>query len=196
MIRAGFQTTEPRSGIRTVLVKDAEDTGGRGWVLEVHCPEGAAASSLPHLHLTWVETFEILEGTSVYVLGGEERTLRKGETAVLPAGVPHLHPRNTGTGEMVYRQTSDFGAVDPDAVTDFMGAFATLNGLDREGRVNNRGLPKNPFQLVATGRLYTKHGAYDAATPVAFQKIATAVFGRLAGALGYRGVYERYLRQG
>lgn len=47
-----------------------------------------------------------------------------------------------------------------------MGALATLNGLTREGRVSAKGLPKNPFQFVATGRVYTKHGVYDAAVPV------------------------------
>jgi hypothetical protein len=47
----------------------------------------------------------------------------------MPAGVPHVHPWNTGTDEMVYRQTNDFGATTPDAVTEVLGALATLNGL-------------------------------------------------------------------
>jgi mannose-6-phosphate isomerase-like protein (cupin superfamily) len=194
MLSAGFETTDPRTQTRTVLVKAAAETGGRGWVLEVHCPQGAPASSPEHLHKTWVETFEILEGTSVYVLAGEERPLRKGERVVLPAGVPHTHPRNTGAGEMVYRQTNDFGAITPDTVTDVIGALATLNGLAREGRVGKNGLPKNPLQFAATGRVYTKHGTYDASIPVPIQKGLAATFGRLAEALGYRGVYDRYLR--
>jgi mannose-6-phosphate isomerase-like protein (cupin superfamily) len=193
MIRAGFETTDPRTQTRTVLVKAAEETGGRGWVIEVHCPEGAAAASPAHVHKTWVETFEILEGTAAYVLGGEQRTLRKGENVLMPAGVPHLHPWNTGAGEMVYRQTNDFGAATPDAV-EVLGALATLNGLAREGRVGKSGLPKNPLQFVATGRIYTKHGIYDAAVPISIQKGFAAALGPLAEALGYRGVYDRYLR--
>ena len=63
MIRAGFETTDPRTHTRTVLVKAAEETGGRGWVLEVHCPAGAPLANPVHVHETWVETFEILEGT-------------------------------------------------------------------------------------------------------------------------------------
>ena len=43
MIRAGFETTD-RTQTRTVLVKAAEETGGRGWVLEVHCPVGCTGS--------------------------------------------------------------------------------------------------------------------------------------------------------
>ena len=42
---------------------------------------------------------------------------------------------------MVYRQTNDFGASTPDAVDDILGAFATIHGLAREGRVK-RGMPK------------------------------------------------------
>ena len=193
MIRAGFETTDPRTQTRTVLVKAAEETGGRGWVLEVHCPEGARAASPAHVHETWVETFEILEGTAAYLLGGEQRTLRKGDNVLMPAGVPHVHPWNTGAGEMIYRQTNDFGATTPDAVTEVLGALATLNGLAREGRVGKKGLPKNPLQFVATGRIYTKHGVYDAAVPVRIQKGLAAILGRVVEALGYRGVYDRYL---
>jgi mannose-6-phosphate isomerase-like protein (cupin superfamily) len=92
MVRAGFETTDPRTQTRTVVVKAAEDTGGRGWVLDVHCPEGAPASTVAHVHATWVETFEILEGTAAYLLGGEQRTLTKGENVLMPAGVPHVPP--------------------------------------------------------------------------------------------------------
>ena len=194
MIRAGFETTDPRTQTRTVLVKGAEETGGRGWVLEVHCPEGAPAASPAHIHETWVETFEILEGTAAYRLGGEQRTLRKGENVLMPAIVPHVHPWNTGADEMVYRQTNDFGATTPDVVTEVLGVLSTLNGLAREGRLGKRGLPKNPLQFVATGRIYMKHGVYDAAVPIPIQRALAATFGRLAEALGYRGLYDRYLR--
>jgi cupin domain len=129
-------------------VKAAEETGGRGWVLEVHCPEGARAASPAHLHETWVETFEILEGTAAYLLGGEQRTLRKGENVFMPAAVRHVHPWNTGAGEMIYRQTNDFGATTPDAVTEVLGALATLNGLARDGHVGKGAYQSIPFSLL------------------------------------------------
>jgi hypothetical protein len=138
MIRAGFETIDPRTQFRTVVVKAAEDTGGRGWVLDVHCPEGAPPANVAQVHATWVETFEILGATAAYLLRGEQRTVRK--------GVPHVHPWNTGAGEMVYRQANDFGAATPDAVTDVLGALATLNGLAREGRVGKKGLPRSERQ--------------------------------------------------
>jgi hypothetical protein len=66
----------------------------------------------------------------------------------MQAGVPHVHPWNTGTDEMVYRQTNDFEATTPGAVREGLGALATLKGLAREGRVGKRGLPRIPFSLL------------------------------------------------
>lgn len=40
MIKAGFETTEPRTGTRTRVLQAAAETDGMGWVLEVTCPEG------------------------------------------------------------------------------------------------------------------------------------------------------------
>ena len=55
MISAGFETTAPIPQTRTVVIQGARETSGRGWVLEVHSPQGAAAF-LPHVHRTWTET--------------------------------------------------------------------------------------------------------------------------------------------
>jgi hypothetical protein len=59
MVQAGFETTDPFTQTRTVVIEGAEETNGKGWVIEVHCPEGARPAILEHIHLTWSETFEI-----------------------------------------------------------------------------------------------------------------------------------------
>ena len=192
MISAGFETTDPMTQIRTVVIQGAQETSGRGWVLEVHSPEGAAAF-LAHVHRTWTETFEILQGSAICRVGSGEHRLAAGESIVMPPKVPHVHPWNAGTGVMVYRQTNDFGASTPGAVDETLGAFATIHGLAREGRVGKNGLPSNLLQFAATGRAYAKHGTFDAALPVALQLGLSATLGRLAEALGYRAVYDRYL---
>jgi hypothetical protein len=79
-------------------------------------------------------------------------------------------------------------------VYDVLGAFATINGLAREGRIGKRGLPKNLLQLAATARTLGKHGGFDAALPIPLQLGVSATLGRIAEALGYRAVYDRYLR--
>ncbi len=191
-IKAGFETTDPITRTRIVVVKGVEETLGRGWVTEVHCPQGSTPF-LPHVHQVWTETFEILEGSATCRLGAEERRVGRGESIVMPPGVPHVHPWNTGSGHMVYRHTNDFGATTPEAVTDVIGAFATMFGLAREGRVGKRGLPKHPLQLAATARTLTKHRSFDAEIPIPIQLAVSATLGRLAEVLGYRGVYDRYL---
>ena len=193
MIGPGFETTDPITQTRLVVVKGAQETGGRGWVTEVHCPEKAAPWVAPHVHRTWTETFEILQGEAGYRLGTAVQTLRKGETIVMPPGVPHAHPWNTGSGIMIYRHTNDFGATTPEAVHDVLGAFATINGLAGEGRIGKNGVPKNLLQAAATIRTLTKHGGFDAALPISFQLAFSATLGRLAEALGYRAIYDRYL---
>lgn len=194
MIRTGFEITETRTQTRTVLIAGAEEMDGRGWILEVHCPEGAASSILPHLHETWTETFEIVQGTASYRLDGAVHSLAAGERVIFPPRVPHEHPWNSGTGPMVYRQTNDFGARTPEAVTEVLGVFATVNDLAREGRVSADGKPTHPLQLAATVRALGRHGGYDATVPVALQKVVAATMGRVAEWLGYRGVEAKYLR--
>ena len=193
MISPGFETTDPITGTRIVVLKGARETGGRGWETEVHCPEGAAPWVKAHVHRTWTETFEIVQGSASYRLGREVHPLRAGERVTMPPGVPHVHPWNTGPGVMIHRQINDFGAATPDAVDEVLGVFVTLHGLAREGRIGKQGLPKNPLQAAATIRTLNKHGGFDAAVPIPLQLGLSATLGRLAEALGYRAVYERYL---
>jgi hypothetical protein len=94
---------------------------------------------------------------------------------------------------MIYRHINDFGASTPDAVDEVLGTFATINGLAREGRIGKKGIPKNPLQAAATIRTLTKHGGFDAAVPIPLQLGLSATLGRLAEALGYRAVYDRYV---
>lgn len=195
MIRAGFESTNPVTQSRTVVIKGADETGGRGWLIEIHCKEGTPPDIAEHFHLTWTETFEIVQGSATCKVGGVERAMRAGERIVMPPGVPHVHPWNTGSGDMIYHQSSDFGEVKPSAVNDVLGAFATIHGLAREGKIGKNRLPKHPLQLAATLRTLTKYGGYDANVPVWVQRAVSATVGGLAEVLGYRGVYPRYLRR-
>jgi hypothetical protein len=67
-IKAGFETTDPITRTHIVVVKGAEETSGRGWVTEVYCPQGATTFPA-HVHETWTETFEILEGSATCRIG-------------------------------------------------------------------------------------------------------------------------------
>ncbi|HYX86737.1 MAG TPA: cupin domain-containing protein [Gaiellales bacterium] len=70
----------------TVLLR-GDETGGRAAVAENRLP---ARSPGPRLHHhAFAELFYVLEGEIMVKLGDELRTLRAGDHAVAPGGVPH-----------------------------------------------------------------------------------------------------------
>jgi|HigsolmetaAR201D_1030396.scaffolds.fasta_scaffold04205_2 quercetin dioxygenase-like cupin family protein len=193
MIQAGFETTDPLTQTRTIVIHGSQETEGHGWLIEVHCPVGARATIQEHFHLTWRESFEIIQGTAAYKLGGIEHRISAGEQVVMEPGIAHIHPWNAGSEVLIYRQTSAFGEANPDAVEEVLGVFATVNGLAREGKVDDKGLPKHPLQLAATMRTLAKHNGFVTEMPIGVQRALSATLGRLAEWLGYRGVYPRYI---
>ncbi len=193
LLKAGSTTINPTTNSRWTLIESDAETGGMGFTLEVVCREGAPPDVLEHVHGTWTESFEIVSGSARYRAGGVEKAAEAGETVDLPPGQPHVHPWNAGEGELVYRQIARFPEASPAAVQEVIGVFFTLFGMAGEGRLNAKGLPKNPLQFAATLRALVRHQGYDAAVPVAAQKALAATFGRLAEALGYRAVQpERF----
>lgn len=191
MIRAGFVIENPTTQSRTVVVESDAETDGTGWLLEVKCVPGARPDVAEHLHLAWMETFEILRGTAHYKINGIRKTAQAGEAfTVLPRQL-HVHPWNAGDSDLVFRQRSEFGQSSPKAVQEVLGVFATLVGLVGEGKAGKRGLPRNPLQIFATLRTLAGHGGYDASLPIPVQNFLAATLGRLTEALGYRGVYPR-----
>lgn len=192
MIEPGSETVDPVTKTRLTVV----ESDANGFVVEAHCPPGAGPWVLEHIHTGWTETFEIVSGKATYKLSGAEHPVAEGETVELPAKEKHVHPWNAGDGELVYRQTSRFEAPSPSAAHDVLGVFFTIHGLAREGKINKRGLPKNPLQFGATLRTLTKHGGYDAVVPIPAQKLLAATLGKVAELAGYRGTYPRYVQSG
>jgi mannose-6-phosphate isomerase-like protein (cupin superfamily) len=78
--------------IRTLL--GGADTGRRLCLLESLSP-GASGTPI-HMHAEEDETFYVLEGELQVWRAGEPRTLRAGEAAFLPRGVPHQIANTSG----------------------------------------------------------------------------------------------------
>ena len=193
MIDVGFTTTEPRTQTRFEFIDIGRTPDGDDFTIECRCPAGSGPWILEHLHLTWDERFEIVSGKGTYTLDGQTRTATAGDIIHMPAGQKHVHPWNEGPTELVYRQTARFPTPDPEAVPDVFGAFTTLFGLAREGKVNAKGLPRNPLQFAASLRTLVKHEGFDAAVPIPVQRVMAATLGRVAEAMGYRSSYPRHL---
>lgn len=194
MIQAGFTIESPITKSRTTALESDAETHGAGWLLETRCMPRSRPDIAEHFHLNWTETFEIISGTATYKLNGIVKKTQAGEKIVMPPRQPHIHPWNMGNVELIYRQHDVFGQPDPQAVQDILGVFATIAGLARDGKIDRKGLPKDPLQLAATLRTLVKHGGYDASQSVSAQNFIAATLGLLAVTLGYRAVYPLYVQ--
>ena len=193
MVKKGFSFRSDRSGTLLRVLEGAEETGGKGWLLELTCDPGKPPAIPEHFHTNWTETFEVLSGRARYSLQGTEGTLEPGQSFTVLPGQKHVHPWNDGAETLVYRQRDQFGAADFEALHDVIGAFATTAGLQSEGKCGPDGRPKNPLQLAATLRTLVRHGGYDASVPAARQDAVAKSLGALAELFGFRGVYPRFV---
>lgn len=194
MLKAGFVIHNPLTNARVTILEGEVETKGQGWLLEHRIPAAAQPDIPEHFHLTWTETFEIIKGQARYQLNGVVKTASAGEKIVFPPHQPHIHPWNETSEELIYRQRDEFGTPNPQAVQDVLGVFATTAALAREGKCDAQGRPRNPLQLVVTGKLLAQYGGYDNQFPMWFQNFMSATLGRLAEGLGYRAIYPQYLK--
>jgi hypothetical protein len=193
MIHAGFVIENPLTNSRTLVLESDVETAGKGWLLEVTCAPGAGPDIVEHFHITWTETFEIVSGTAHYSLDGVQKTAQAGESFTVQPSQKHVHPWNAGKAPMVYRQRDVFATPSAEAVQDTLGVFATTAGLAREGKVNPNGMAKHPLQLAASMRVLIKHGGYASNPSPSAQDTLGATLGKLAEAMGYRGVYPQFV---
>jgi quercetin dioxygenase-like cupin family protein len=171
----------PVTGERIVFRKRARDTAGA--LLEMTlflAPNGFIAAQ--HVHPNQEERFEVAGTPVMFKVAGVERLYQPGETAVVPAGVPHVwwNPSQQESTTLVQFRP----ALDTETF------FETFFGLARDGKVGKNGLP-NPLQMMVLARAYHREMALP---PPAQQILGTVAYllAPIGRALGYRGRYDRY----
>ena len=192
-LKAGSRALNPTTGSTWEVIEGEVETEGRGFTLEVVCLPGSEPDVLEHVHTSWTESFEIVSGKARYQVAGEERDASTGDTITLPPNKPHIHPWNIGNKKLVYRQKATFETPSQEAFQEVVGTFFTLFGMAGEGKVNAKGLPRNPLQFAATLKTLVKNGGYDAQVPKFAQDLVAGTLGRLAENCGYRAVDPRYI---
>ncbi|WP_345224596.1 cupin domain-containing protein [Hymenobacter koreensis] len=78
----------------------SKDTGGELTVFE-YTGLAKGGPSL-HMHLYQDETFYVLAGEYLFVVGEEQRKLKPGDTIFLPRQIPHTWTQLTTTGKLLY----------------------------------------------------------------------------------------------
>lgn len=138
-----------------------------------------------HVHPTYDEHFDLVQGDFIFKIGGKERRAGAGEQLVVPKGTPHT-----------FRCVGDIHGV---AVVETRPAartgevIATLFGLAHEGALTSQGQPKF-LQAVVIGSEYADDTVFTSPPPRIAIPIAKAL-APIARWLGYRATYSRYLEE-
>lgn len=135
-----------------------------------------------HVHPEQAERWEVLSGELRVAVDVEARTLTEGETATLPAGVPHRHDNPTDRPIRVVWERRP-------AFEDAEWA-ESLYALAQEGAVDQEGVP-GPLQLAVITDAYPDESVYSAAVPVGVQKLAFSALAAVGRLAGYEATHER-----
>ncbi|HEX6710827.1 MAG TPA: cupin domain-containing protein [Rubrobacter sp.] len=181
MAKKGEILDNPITGQGIIFRQTAEETDGT--LLEVEAVYTKPSPSRPptHYHPAQEERFEVLSGEVRVQVGGEARTLREGETLVIPAGTRH-EMWAEAEGVRVNWQTR------PAMKTETF--FETVWGLSRDGMTGSNGTP-NLLQAAVIAQAYANEFRL-ARPPWLMQRVLFAMLARLGRLFGYRASYPQY----
>lgn len=174
----------PLSGERMTFLTTGEETGGEFARVRCELPAGASGPPL-HYHLTFTETFEVVEGTLDMYVGGKKhhRVLKSGEVAHAPVKVPHTF-WNSISEPVVFE-----AVVQP--AQPFESTVRTFFGMARDGKTNKKGVPTNIWELALAHEL---SGSYMTGMPLFLQRKIFGILARIARRKGYDPEFSRYTK--
>ena len=190
-MRTGTVIENPPAGQRLHLVESPSDTGGCSFTGEwTIAPRRGRDGVPPHIHRAASERFTVISGRARYLIGKEEKELGPGESVVLEAGVPHIHPWSVSDEELRYTQETTASPPNQAELDRALDALATMFALAREGKTNAQGVPSQ-LQMIAIGA-YIMPGTYLAGLPVGIQNVLMPVLAAIVRLFGYRPIYARH----
>jgi quercetin dioxygenase-like cupin family protein len=140
------QTLEnPVTGERFTFTDTAASTGGELLAFDFGLRPGGAVP-IPHVHPIQTERFEVVDGRMTFRVGLRKLQAGPGDVVEVPPGVAHSFA-NAGEDEARLRVE-----VRPALAMEEM--FAEVVSMARAGRMNRRGMPRNPLELAVLARKY------------------------------------------
>lgn len=180
MAIAGQVIENPVTGEQFTFLKTSRETGGESMVFDCRVKPGMARLA-PHIHATQEERFEVISGRLGVMLRGKKQVLGPGDRIVLPARVKHQW-WNAGDDEVYFRVT-----VVPARNLEIV--LEVLANMAYAGKLNKKGMPKDPFHLANFGRLSE---TYLPVVPIWMQKVGLAMGSSIARVLGYDPTFAQY----
>ncbi len=175
----------PVMGTRHVFLVTGEETGGEYVRVKVELPPRAPGPPM-HFHLAYTERFEVLEGRLDLCVGRRNHVvLTRGEAALARLKVPHRFWNATDEPTVFEVEIRPAG--------NFERSIRAADGLARDGKTNEKGVPKNLFELALA---YELSESYLAGLPLFLQARLFGVLARIARRRGYDPEFSRYTRPG
>lgn len=138
-----------------------------------------------HVHPTYDEHFEIVQGEFLFKIAGKEQRTCAGDKLVVAKGTPHtFRSISEGDGAVVVETR-------PGARTGLV--IATLFGMAHEGLLTPQGQPKLLHALVIAQE-YADDTVFTSPPP-AITHVLANLLAPLGRALGYRATEARYLEE-
>lgn len=188
MAIGGESYWNPVSHTRMVVVTSARDGGGRRLAMDWHVPAGGCLVAANHLHAgppgMTAERFEILSGRAQCRIGRTVHAAEAPHVFEIPTETPHIHPWNAGPGELHVRQVIEPPEPDLPLLQGVERYFETLIALSQQGKVDRKGLIRNPLQNALTLSEFLLGGTYLVGIPRGLQSVALLGLAALARRVG------------
>lgn len=179
----GLVFTNPVSGERIEVLEIGEDEEGP--FVKGHLTVAAGGTGPPrHVHPHHEEWFTVESGELTVHRGEETRALVEGETVIIPPGTAHGFENRTAS------PVTFIGGMRPHSRLTHV--LSTLFGLARDGKLRSDGSPRFLQAMVFARAM--KDVMYLASPPYRVQQALWTLFAPVGRLMGYRPVYDRYLR--
>jgi quercetin dioxygenase-like cupin family protein len=178
MIHPGDSIENPVTGERLVFKKTSAETNGDYVLFECLVkPSGFVAAA--HVHPFQEERFQVIDGTVMFRIDGQELPAEPGDTILVARGRKHQF-WNAGDEEVRF-------ACEVRPALDFERLIETMFSLAQAGKTNRKGMP-NPLRLavIAQAHFDTVRLPFP---PVWMQRVGLALGAPLGRMLGYGATY-------
>jgi quercetin dioxygenase-like cupin family protein len=164
MITPGQTLENPVTGERFTFTQTASTTDGELLAFDFALRPGGAVP-LPHVHPIQTERFEVVAGLMRFRVGLRTVLAGPGDVVEVAPGVAHSFA-NAGDEEARLR-------VEVRPALQMEAMFAEVVAMAKAGRMNRRGLPRNPLDLALLARRYDQE-AHAPFLSVGFQRALLA----------------------
>jgi steroid delta-isomerase-like uncharacterized protein len=188
MATQGQVFENPLTGDRIRYGKTARDTGGLRFEIEFFLQPNPKGRLGAHLHPYFDERFEFISGHGCYMVGRDKRFGHTGDVDVLPKGIAHVHPFNTGTGILHVRKITQLDTPEMQWLLSSEALFEALYALAQRLRVGDDGLPKNLLEKVVVVQAL-QPAMYGAGIPISVQRPVFGILAAIGRALGFRAYW-------